>query len=215
MRRHIPDDTLAPNLFVTLAATLGGWRVVEVPVTHLPRERGSSTLRTLRLVRFSARGLFQLVSFRRKLARGAGRDRRWNRDAGIDQRRCGTGSRFVQEPLRGLPRAPRRRVAGRGGKPPRFSYSPSSLSRCGCRPRRPAAPPRRERARMVRLAARRPATVRVRPGLPRAGAVLSIALADLLFGAGDWVARLPRSLMGRRGRPAVLPPAPDRPRGER
>jgi dolichol-phosphate mannosyltransferase len=74
-RRSIPDDTLAPNLFVTLAASLRGWRVAEVPVTHLPREQGSSTLRSLRLVRFSARGLFQLVSFRRKLARSGARPR--------------------------------------------------------------------------------------------------------------------------------------------
>jgi len=75
VRTGIPDDTLAPNLFVTLAASLRGWRVVEVPVTHLPRERGSSTLRSLRLVRFSARGLLQLVSFRRKLSRSGARPR--------------------------------------------------------------------------------------------------------------------------------------------
>jgi len=76
LRRVIPDDTLAPNLFVTLAASVGGWRVVEVPVTHLPRERGTSTLRSLRLVRFSARGLRQLLAFRRTLRRDGSAFRR-------------------------------------------------------------------------------------------------------------------------------------------
>ena len=73
VRTTIPDDTLAPNLFVTLAAEHRGWRVAEVPVTHLPRERGNSTLRSLRLVRFSARGLLQLLAFRRRLGRSAPR----------------------------------------------------------------------------------------------------------------------------------------------
>ena len=42
---------------------------MEVPVTHLPRETGTVSLRTLRLVRFSARGLGQLVAFRYRLGR--------------------------------------------------------------------------------------------------------------------------------------------------
>ena len=49
---------------------------LEVPVTHLPRARGRSSLRAWRLVRFSARGLAQLVRFRlarRAGARGVGR----------------------------------------------------------------------------------------------------------------------------------------------
>ena len=76
LRRAVWDDcstlidpaTLAPNVFVTIAAVARGWRVREIPVTHLPRERGASTLRWLRLVRFSFRGLRQLVAFRHRLA---------------------------------------------------------------------------------------------------------------------------------------------------
>jgi dolichol-phosphate mannosyltransferase len=69
LRPLIDADTLAPNIFVTLAAVVRGWRVVEVPVTHLEREQGTSTLRYLRLLRFSLRGLGQLARFRYRLAR--------------------------------------------------------------------------------------------------------------------------------------------------
>jgi len=67
-RAFMAPDTLAPNVLVTLGAVVRGWQVVEVPVTHLARERSTSTLRHLRLIRFSVRGLGQLVAFRRRLA---------------------------------------------------------------------------------------------------------------------------------------------------
>ena len=66
---HIEQGTLAPNILVTLGAAVRGRRIVSVPVTHLPREAGTSTLRTLRLVRFSLRGLGQLIAYRYRLAR--------------------------------------------------------------------------------------------------------------------------------------------------
>jgi glycosyltransferase involved in cell wall biosynthesis len=65
----IGPDTLAPNILVTLGASVRGRRVVNVPVTHLARERGTSTLKALRLIRFSLRGLGQLLAFRYRLAR--------------------------------------------------------------------------------------------------------------------------------------------------
>ena len=65
------SDTLAPNILVSVAAVVRGWRVRTVPVTHLPRESGTSTLRWVRLLRFSLRGLRQLVVFRYRLARGS------------------------------------------------------------------------------------------------------------------------------------------------
>jgi dolichol-phosphate mannosyltransferase len=65
----VRHDALAPNILLTLGASVRGWRIAELPVTHLPRERGTSTLRALRLVRFSLRGLCQLVAFRYRLAR--------------------------------------------------------------------------------------------------------------------------------------------------
>ena len=61
--------TLAPNVLVTVGAVRRGWRVAEVPVRHLPREGGPSTLRSLRLLSFSLRGLRQLLGFRRRLRR--------------------------------------------------------------------------------------------------------------------------------------------------
>jgi dolichol-phosphate mannosyltransferase len=64
---RMAPDTLAPNIFVTVGAALRGWRTCEIPVTHLPRERGTSSLRAFRLLRFSLRGLMQLVAFRQHL----------------------------------------------------------------------------------------------------------------------------------------------------
>jgi dolichol-phosphate mannosyltransferase len=69
LRDLIPAGTLAPNIFVTLGSAVRGWRVAEVSVTHLARERGTSTLRSLRLLRFSLRGLRQLVAFRLSMRR--------------------------------------------------------------------------------------------------------------------------------------------------
>ena len=66
---EIPPGTLAPNILVTLGAVVRRRRIAFVPVTHLARERGTSTLKALRLVRFSMRGLGQLVAFRYRLAR--------------------------------------------------------------------------------------------------------------------------------------------------
>ena len=74
LRPLVPDDTLAPNIFVSLGASVRGWRVVEVPVTHLPRETGAASLRAVRLIRFSVRGLAQLLEFRAALRRGATRE---------------------------------------------------------------------------------------------------------------------------------------------
>lgn len=65
----VGPDALAPNILVSLGAAVRGWRMLEMPVTHLPRERGTSTLRAVRLVRFSLRGLGQLIVFRLRLAR--------------------------------------------------------------------------------------------------------------------------------------------------
>lgn len=75
VRRAVAKRPLAPSILVTLGAVSRGWRVAEVPVRHLPREHGTSTLRALRLVRFSLRGLRQLVSFRYALVRAGSRTR--------------------------------------------------------------------------------------------------------------------------------------------
>ena len=65
----IPPDTLAPSILVTLGAVVRGFRIVETPVSHRRRERGRSSLRALRLLTFSLRGLGQLLRFRYVLLR--------------------------------------------------------------------------------------------------------------------------------------------------
>jgi glycosyltransferase involved in cell wall biosynthesis len=83
VRRELYEDiapllsltTLAPSILVTLGAVARAWRVVEVPVRHLPRRRGSSSLRSLRLVAFSLRGLRELLAFHRDLKRRPARAR--------------------------------------------------------------------------------------------------------------------------------------------
>lgn len=60
---------LAPNILVTVGAGLRGWRIIEVPVTHLAREGGGSRLRSVRLLVFSLRGLGQLLGYRVRVRR--------------------------------------------------------------------------------------------------------------------------------------------------
>ena len=69
LSRLMPQDALAPSILVALGAAVRGYRVVEEPVSHRPRTRGRSSLRSLRLLRFSLRGLVQLVMFRYSLRR--------------------------------------------------------------------------------------------------------------------------------------------------
>jgi len=68
LRPLIGPTTLAPSIHLAVGAAVRGLRIVEVPVTHLPREQGASSLRAWRLVAFSARGLRQLVTFRLALS---------------------------------------------------------------------------------------------------------------------------------------------------
>ena len=69
LRQFMGPTTLAPSIFVTLGAVSRGWRLVEVPVTHLRGTREVSTLRKWRLVKFSLSGLRELLAYRFRLAR--------------------------------------------------------------------------------------------------------------------------------------------------
>jgi glycosyltransferase involved in cell wall biosynthesis len=69
LARLVPKEALAPSILVTLGASVRGYRVAEVPVSHLGRRRGESSLRSFRLLRFSLRGLLQLIAFRYTLHR--------------------------------------------------------------------------------------------------------------------------------------------------
>jgi dolichol-phosphate mannosyltransferase len=68
----VGPETLAPSIHVVVGAVARGRRVEEVPVTHLPRARGTSSLRRIRLVRFSLVGLVQLARFRYAVTRNKG-----------------------------------------------------------------------------------------------------------------------------------------------
>ena len=80
-RREVWDDvgslltteTLAPSILLVLGAARRGWRIVEVPVRHLPRAHGTSSLQAVRLLRFSFLGLLQLVRFRLDVRRSSKR----------------------------------------------------------------------------------------------------------------------------------------------
>jgi glycosyltransferase involved in cell wall biosynthesis len=77
LRRELWEDlepligrhALAPSIMVSLGAVRRGWRVRELPVTHLARTHGPSTLRSLRLLSFSLAGLRELLAFHRRLER--------------------------------------------------------------------------------------------------------------------------------------------------
>jgi glycosyltransferase involved in cell wall biosynthesis len=69
LRPLIGPNTLAPSILLVVGAAVRALRIVDVPVTHLPRAQGESSLRHWRLVSFSLRGLRQLVAFRLALTR--------------------------------------------------------------------------------------------------------------------------------------------------
>ena len=70
-RPHVPPNTLAPSLFLAvLAARSPGMRLVEIPVRHGRRASGKTVLHPLRLLRFCARALGQLLALRQRIGGG-------------------------------------------------------------------------------------------------------------------------------------------------
>lgn len=68
-RPVIPDGTLAPSLFLAIAARLAGCDILEVDVVHKERDTGEVSIRRLKLLTFCARGLSQMLELRRRLSR--------------------------------------------------------------------------------------------------------------------------------------------------
>lgn len=66
-RDYIPPETLAPSLFLSIAAARMGYRILEISATHRPRETGAGSLRVLKLTRFCIRSFAQLIRFHRTL----------------------------------------------------------------------------------------------------------------------------------------------------
>jgi glycosyltransferase involved in cell wall biosynthesis len=67
VRDCVPDGTLAPSMFLAIAAKSRGYNILEIDVTHKERETGEVSLRHLKLLTFCARGLAQLFALRRRV----------------------------------------------------------------------------------------------------------------------------------------------------
>jgi glycosyltransferase involved in cell wall biosynthesis len=67
VRDCVPDGTLAPSMFLAIAAKSRGYNILEVDVTHKERDTGEVSLRHFRLLKFCARGLAQLFGLRRRV----------------------------------------------------------------------------------------------------------------------------------------------------
>lgn len=68
-RDCVPDGTLAPSLFLAIVAKSRGYNVVEVDVTHKERDTGEVSLRRMKLLKFCADGLSQMIELRRRVVR--------------------------------------------------------------------------------------------------------------------------------------------------
>ncbi|MHB8466663.1 MAG: glycosyltransferase family 2 protein [Acidimicrobiales bacterium] len=65
----IGEGARIPSIMISLGAAVRGARIVEVPVTHLARPYGPSSLRHFKLVSFSLVALRQLLAFRYRVSR--------------------------------------------------------------------------------------------------------------------------------------------------
>ena len=68
-RPLIPDGTLAPSLFLAIITKLRGHDIVEVDVAHKERNTGEVSIRRMKLLKFCARGLSQMLELRRRVSR--------------------------------------------------------------------------------------------------------------------------------------------------
>lgn len=66
-RAVIPEDTLAPSLFLAVFIQLQGLAIAAIPVGHKDRETGEVSIKRWRLFTFCWRGLQQLLKFRRQV----------------------------------------------------------------------------------------------------------------------------------------------------
>jgi dolichol-phosphate mannosyltransferase len=69
LRGDVPARPVAPSLLIAVGASVRGWRVSEVEISHLPRRAGSSTVDVAALIRLTAGALRELIRFRRRVGR--------------------------------------------------------------------------------------------------------------------------------------------------
>ena len=74
-RQVIPSSCLIPSVFLAVYAHRTGLRTEHIPVAYRKRSAGRTTLRKLKLIKFSARSFAQLVAFRAALVAVAGVER--------------------------------------------------------------------------------------------------------------------------------------------
>ena len=67
VRECVPDGTLAPSLFLAIAAKSRGYDIREIDVTHKERDTGEVTLRKFKLLKFCARGFGQMLGLIRRV----------------------------------------------------------------------------------------------------------------------------------------------------
>lgn len=67
-RPLIPPDTLAPSLFLAIIARRQGRDILELEVAHKERNTGEVSIRRLKLLKFCARGLSQMIELRRRVS---------------------------------------------------------------------------------------------------------------------------------------------------
>ena len=69
LRGDVPERPVAPSLLIAVGAGLRGWRVGEVPISHMPRRAGRSTVDLPALLRLTWGAFRELVGFRMRIAR--------------------------------------------------------------------------------------------------------------------------------------------------
>lgn len=69
----IPPDTLAPSILLAIGAHRRGVRIIQWPVTHLPRTTGQTVLKPVKLAKFCWKAFGQLLRYIRSDRYGYGR----------------------------------------------------------------------------------------------------------------------------------------------
>jgi glycosyltransferase involved in cell wall biosynthesis len=69
LRGDVPPKPVAPSLLIAVGASVRGWRVEQVEISHSARRAGESTVDVPMLARLTLGALRELVGFRLRLAR--------------------------------------------------------------------------------------------------------------------------------------------------